>query len=270
MLDRSHPLWELWFVEGLEGGRVALVQKTHHALVDGVSGVDVATVLLDFTPEPTVLDAPAWLAASGAEPARLLRDTLVERSTEPTEMARSVRGLARTPQRAAAQTGKVAGAIRSLFDGSPLAPRTSFNVPVGRRRRFTGVQVPLADVKDDPRRHRRHGERRRARRRGGRAAGAPARRAATTCPSRSACCARCRSATRASTCTSATGCRRCSWSCRSASPTRRCGSSGSSVRPATSRSGSRPSAPRSSSTSPSTPRPRCSASRPGSSTASRS
>jgi diacylglycerol O-acyltransferase len=147
VLDRSHPLWELWFVEGLEGNRVALVQKTHHALVDGVSGVDVATVLLDFTPEPTVLDPPAWLPAPAPSGPQLLRDTLVERSTQPTEMVRSVRGLARAPQRAAARTAQVAGALRSLVDGSPLAPRTSFNVPVGRRRRFTGVQVPLSDVK---------------------------------------------------------------------------------------------------------------------------
>lgn len=146
VLDRSHPLWELWFVEGLEGGRVALVQKTHHALVDGVSGVDVATVLLDFTPEPTVLDAPAWLPAPAPSATQLLRDTWVERSTQPTEMVRSVRGLVRAPQRAAARTAQVAGALRSLVDGSPLAPRTSFNVPVGRRRRFTGVQIPLTDV----------------------------------------------------------------------------------------------------------------------------
>src|SRR4029079_978236 len=147
LLDRSHPLWELWFVEGLEGDRVALVQKTHHALVDGVSGVDVATVLLDFTPTPTVLDAPAWLPAPAPSSTQLLRDTWVERSTQPTEMVRSVRGLVRPPQRAAARTAKVAGALRSLVDGSPLAPRTSFNVPVGRRRRFTGIQVPLGDVK---------------------------------------------------------------------------------------------------------------------------
>jgi WS/DGAT/MGAT family acyltransferase len=146
-LDRSHPLWELWFVEGLEGGRVGLVQKTHHALVDGVSGVDVATVLLDVSPEPTIPDPPAWIPRPAPSATRLLRDTLVERSTEPTEIARSVRGLARAPQRAIARTGQVAGAIRSLFDGSPIAPRTSFNVPVGRRRRFTGVRVPLDDVK---------------------------------------------------------------------------------------------------------------------------
>ena len=51
-LDRSKPLWEIWIVQGLEGGRFALISKTHHALVDGVSGVDIATVLFDLSPVP--------------------------------------------------------------------------------------------------------------------------------------------------------------------------------------------------------------------------
>src|SRR6476661_10109806 len=51
-LDRSKPLWETWLVEGLEGGRVALISKTHHALIDGVSGVDLATVMFDLNPVP--------------------------------------------------------------------------------------------------------------------------------------------------------------------------------------------------------------------------
>ena len=51
-LDRSKPLWEVWLVQGLEGGRFALISKTHHALVDGVSGVDIATVLFDLQPVP--------------------------------------------------------------------------------------------------------------------------------------------------------------------------------------------------------------------------
>ena len=51
LLDRERPLWELWFVEGLEGGNVAIIQKTHHSLIDGVSGVDVATLLLDMSPD---------------------------------------------------------------------------------------------------------------------------------------------------------------------------------------------------------------------------
>ncbi len=68
-LDRSKPLWEIWLVQGLEGNRFALVSKTHHALVDGVSGVDIATVLFDLSPVPDRGPAPEpWNPARGAGP----------------------------------------------------------------------------------------------------------------------------------------------------------------------------------------------------------
>src|SRR5579884_4224985 len=51
-LDRTKPLWECWLVEGLEGGRFAMISKTHHSLVDGISGVDLATVLFDLERTP--------------------------------------------------------------------------------------------------------------------------------------------------------------------------------------------------------------------------
>src|SRR3954467_1367362 len=59
-LDRQKPLWEIWLVEGLDDGRFALLSKTHHALVDGISGVDIAAVLFDATadPEPPLEPAP--------------------------------------------------------------------------------------------------------------------------------------------------------------------------------------------------------------------
>src|SRR5436853_2062859 len=60
-LDRSKPLWELWYVEGLEQDRFAIISKTHHALVDGISGVDLATVLFDLGPVPPEREEiPDW------------------------------------------------------------------------------------------------------------------------------------------------------------------------------------------------------------------
>ena len=72
LLDRNRPLWELWFVEGLDNGdHVGLIHKSHHTLTDGISGVDIATVLLDFTPEPTVLHPPPWVPAPAPDPTAL-------------------------------------------------------------------------------------------------------------------------------------------------------------------------------------------------------
>ncbi|MGZ4802210.1 MAG: WS/DGAT/MGAT family O-acyltransferase [Acidimicrobiia bacterium] len=147
LLDRTRPLWELWFVEGLEGGNVGLIQKTHHALVDGVSGVDVATVLLDFTPDPTFLEPPRWIVEPPPSPGRLLLDTLYERTTEPAEIVRTLRRIARTPQRTVERSGQLGRALSTLVDRNSIAPRTSINVTVGRRRRFEGVKVSLDDVK---------------------------------------------------------------------------------------------------------------------------
>ena len=140
LLDRERPLWELWFVEGLEDGHVAIIQKTHHALIDGVSGVDVATLLLDATPDfaPPVVEE--WTPQPAPSPSQLLLDTLRERVTEPAEIVRSVRSALRFPRR-------LARSLSTIATRDFVAPGTTINGRTGRHRRLSVVRVPLADVK---------------------------------------------------------------------------------------------------------------------------
>jgi diacylglycerol O-acyltransferase / wax synthase len=145
VLDRRRPLWELWFVEGVEGDRVALIQKTHHALVDGISGIDVATVLLDLERKGSKGEAPPWEPEPVPSPAQLLAESLVERATEPAELARSARAALREPARllkAVTDLGQTAAKVVSS------APDMPWNAPCGPHRRFHPARVPLAQVKD--------------------------------------------------------------------------------------------------------------------------
>ena len=101
-LDRSKPLWELWLVEGLKGGRFAIIGKTHHCMVDGVSGVDITTVLFDAEREPA--DPPEeperWLPEPEPSDAQVLSEALLERTLNPGEVTRSIRRVMRGPRRA--------------------------------------------------------------------------------------------------------------------------------------------------------------------------
>jgi len=144
LLDRNRPLWELWFVEGLDNGRhVGLIHKSHHTLTDGVSGVEIATVLFDFTPEPTVLDAPRWDPEPTPDPARLMLDTVCERVTQSVGIVRAGRHAADAPQQVIDQAGRLYRSFGALVGGNPLAPRLSLNSRVGPKRHLELVRVPL-------------------------------------------------------------------------------------------------------------------------------
>src|SRR3954447_23416209 len=106
-LDRTKPLWEMNLVEGLAPAadgtpRFAIISKTHHALVDGVSGVDITSVLFDATPEPPDAGEPPrpWVARPEPTQSQLLGRALVERATVPGEGLRALRDATRAPRRA--------------------------------------------------------------------------------------------------------------------------------------------------------------------------
>jgi diacylglycerol O-acyltransferase / wax synthase len=149
-LDRTRPLWELWLVEGLADGRFALLSKTHHALVDGVSGVDIATVLFDTSPDPAPV-APAehgWNPRPIPSGAQLLADALLERATVPAEIVRGVRATLRGPRQVADQLGTgLVGLGAMAWAGLNAAPPSPFNVRIGPHRRFTWVNGDLQQFK---------------------------------------------------------------------------------------------------------------------------
>ena len=150
-LDRDKPLWEMWIVEGLEGGnRFAILSKTHHALIDGVSGVDIASVLFDVSREPAPVPEPnrRWLPRPLPSRTQLLAEALFERATAPAEIVRGVRAVFRTPRRiASAAVEALAGVGAMAFAGASPAPASPYNTSIGPHRRFTWVRCSLADVK---------------------------------------------------------------------------------------------------------------------------
>ena len=149
-LDRSKPLWELWLVEGLEDGRFAILGKTHHALVDGISGVDITTVLFDVTPEPAPTPAPEqpWVPRPLPSGAQLLADALLERATVPAEIVRGLRSLVTRPRRVAKELlGDIAAVGSFALPGARSAPPSPLNVPIGPHRRFTWHVEELDRVK---------------------------------------------------------------------------------------------------------------------------
>jgi WS/DGAT/MGAT family acyltransferase len=149
-LDRSKPLWELWLVEGLADGRFALLSKTHHALVDGVSGADLGTVLFDLSPEGTPLPDPEpWVPHP--EPSQA---ELVARGVQ--GAVRRVAGLAAGAVAEAADPRDLAARLREVAEGvgevtrtalNPPSP-TPFNVTPGPHRRLAVVRAELAEFRE--------------------------------------------------------------------------------------------------------------------------
>jgi diacylglycerol O-acyltransferase / wax synthase len=149
-LDRSKPLWESWLVEGLEGNRFALISKTHHSLIDGISGVDLAQVLFDLTPVPQEIPHPdeAWQPAPVPNAVELLAGGITGLAKAGLGVAvRAVGAATRPSETIAGLRGAVEGIGEIAWAGMNPAPETPLNVEIGPHRRFVGVRNQLADFK---------------------------------------------------------------------------------------------------------------------------
>lgn len=143
-LDRTRPLWEMHFIEGLEHGYVAMVSKTHHAAIDGASGAALTSSLLDTSPELVMYDEPVWLPEKIPSDSEMLVYAVNAISHQPSALARALRdsveiALDHRKRPTTERTDPPAGLFRS--------PRTSLNVPISPRRGFGFTEVALADVK---------------------------------------------------------------------------------------------------------------------------
>jgi diacylglycerol O-acyltransferase / wax synthase len=149
-LDRSKPLWETWLVQGLEENRFALISKTHHALVDGISGVDLATVLFDLEPVPTSapFEGEPWVPQPEPSAARLAARGIRGLVRTPFELGAKAVGAASHPQRSLEVAREaIEGVSEVAWAGLNPAPATPLNVPIGPHRRFVFVRNELADFK---------------------------------------------------------------------------------------------------------------------------
>jgi diacylglycerol O-acyltransferase / wax synthase len=145
-MDRGKPLWELWIIEGLEGGRFALITKTHHCMIDGVSGVDLLSVLLRPTPNPHIEEPPRWIPRPAPAPLELLRDETLARLKAPLGFASR---LLRDPASTLADVRDGLAAVgEALGAGLQLGSETPFNQPIGPHRRFDWATTDISAIRE--------------------------------------------------------------------------------------------------------------------------
>ena len=146
-LDRDHPLWEYWVIEGLARERWALISKVHHCMVDGVSGTDLYRVIFDFSPEPSPPAADD--RAAGAEPSALglAVHAVLDNAMLPARQALALSGAAADPGGAIRQAAGTARAVAKLAPALWPTAGSSLSGPIGKQRRYTWARASLDDVK---------------------------------------------------------------------------------------------------------------------------
>ena len=144
-LDRSKPLWEIWLVDRVGDDRFALVCKTHHALVDGISGVDIMAVLFDLDEEPPERDpGPAWYPRPEPSGTTLFADAVTDYAGAPLHAARAAAGAVSAPREAAGGIARTLAGLASMAAaGLGGAPESPLNTRIGPHRRFAWVESEL-------------------------------------------------------------------------------------------------------------------------------
>ena len=147
-LDRARPLWDLTFVEGLDQGRVGLVERLHHSMADGLAAAELATVLLDLSPEPPPFDEPvtSWRPSARAPAWQEVADDLLRLGALPVRAATWYLETIVHPIRRARELTDLARAFGTIVTPRIVAPRSSLNGLITGARSVDFVRLPLEDV----------------------------------------------------------------------------------------------------------------------------
>jgi WS/DGAT/MGAT family acyltransferase len=146
-LDRRRPLWEMWFIEGLDGERFAVVTKVHHCMLDGVAGADLLAALMAVDPEKTEAREERWRARPHPSGIELVADELGRRAALLPAALRAGRDLLAGPRRSLHAVSDVVDGLAELAQVTPVSP-SPFNVPIGPHRRFDWTRFDLATMRD--------------------------------------------------------------------------------------------------------------------------
>jgi diacylglycerol O-acyltransferase len=146
-LDPDRPLWEVYFVEGLEDGRVALLYKSHQILVDGISTVDLGQVLLDVDPGPRQLVRDNWVAGSEPTQAGLAASAVAETVRHPATAVTTLRSNAEAIGRGLGEAAATIGSVARGLAKRRQTPDSPFNVEPSAQRRVVLVRTSLKDYR---------------------------------------------------------------------------------------------------------------------------
>lgn len=148
-LDATRPLWEMYLVEGMEGGRYAIISKTHYAMVDGVNALDIGHVILDWEAEPRQISQDEWTPAREPSGLQLVSHALGDLVRRPASAAdhlrRNVSDLSRTASRVGRSVTGLAAAAVTVARPTPDSP---LNAEIGEQRRYATAQIRLPELKE--------------------------------------------------------------------------------------------------------------------------
>jgi diacylglycerol O-acyltransferase / wax synthase len=151
-LARDRPLWEMWIADELDDGRLGVVGKAHHCMVDGIAAVELAALLLDPQPDPPPEPPDGWLPRPAPGPATRLLEGALHRAAGQLSLVGTAARLVTTPTRLAAGAQSAARALLSSL--APASPVGALNDPISPYRALSTLSRPLEELRAIKRAHR--------------------------------------------------------------------------------------------------------------------